>query len=429
MTYGIARFFAGGGTGTNYYMFHGGTNFARESMYLQTPSYDFDGLLDEYGLETTKYHALASLHHLLADHAAELLSQVPPAPQSLGDKQFAYTYAAASAAPLTFLCNDDDTAPAKVSFAGRNYELARQSVQILSGSQVVLDTARVETTITRRMERIATLGDFERAAEPLPAHRASTPLTAPEPIEQLRLTRDGSDYCWYSSTFTSTSPTVMLVLDGVADFVSVYVDGTLHATTPTPLVENRTLKDHKDFTQTFALTLPPGEHRLDLLCCAMGLIKGDWMLGFQNMTQERKGLFGRALLDGRVLTDWTMHPMLEGERALPTTFASGVAAAAPLWLRTTFARPDTAHPLALDLLGQTKGLIFLNGRCLSRYWLLEATIANPISPFPAMVPAGLGEPTQRYYHVPRSWLADENELVLFSELPGAGATVRLCERI
>ncbi len=434
MTYLLARFFAGGGTGANYYMFHGGTNFDRVSMYLQTATYDFDAPLDEYGLETTKYHALAKLHHLLAEHAPELLAQNPPAPLTLGEKQLAFTYAPSSPNPLTFLCNDEESAPAHITFAGESYDLAPYSVQILSGSRLLLDTAQLDPAhiITRHMEPLATLPPFEASPEPLPAHR-SAGLAAPEPLEQLRLTQDRSDYCWYSSTFTSTAPTTTLTLDGVADFVSVYVDGQLHATTATPLVENRTLQDHKDFTQTFTLRLPPGHHRLDLLCCALGLIKGDWMLGFKNMAEERKGLFGRALIDDQPLSNWTMHPMLQGELTPPSSWTHfdphNPSPWSPLWLRTTFPRPDTPHPLALDLLGQTKGLIFINGRCLSRYWLLTATIANPISPFPPMTPAGLGEPTQRYYHLPQSFLAPHNTLTLFSELPTPAPTIQLCRRI
>ncbi len=54
IAYNLMRFIGVGGTGVNYYMWHGGTNFAREAMYMQTTSYDFNAPLDEYGLPTTK---------------------------------------------------------------------------------------------------------------------------------------------------------------------------------------------------------------------------------------------------------------------------------------------------------------------------------------------------------------------------------------
>jgi hypothetical protein len=41
---------------------------------------------------------------------------------------------------------------------------------------------------------------------------------------------------------------------------------------------------------------------------------------------------------------------------------------------------------------------------------------------------GLGEPTQRYYHVPREWLTDRNTLVLFDEIGGDPSSVLLCLR-
>jgi hypothetical protein len=44
-----ARFIANGGTYNSYYMYHGGTNFARDAGYAITTSYDYDAQLNEYG--------------------------------------------------------------------------------------------------------------------------------------------------------------------------------------------------------------------------------------------------------------------------------------------------------------------------------------------------------------------------------------------
>jgi len=46
---GILDFISRGGSGFNYYPWHGGSNFGRNAMYLQTTSYDFFAPLDEYG--------------------------------------------------------------------------------------------------------------------------------------------------------------------------------------------------------------------------------------------------------------------------------------------------------------------------------------------------------------------------------------------
>src|SRR3954452_8447968 len=84
VAYATARFFAAGGAGVNYYMWHGGTNLGRDGMYLQATSYDFDAPLDEFGLETTKSRHLARLHGVLRDNADVLLHSPRPAATPLG---------------------------------------------------------------------------------------------------------------------------------------------------------------------------------------------------------------------------------------------------------------------------------------------------------------------------------------------------------
>jgi hypothetical protein len=73
IAYHLLRFLARGGSGWNYYMWHGGTNFGRTSMYLQTTRYDFDCPLDEAGRLTAKAHYLGRLHAELQAHAPFLL--------------------------------------------------------------------------------------------------------------------------------------------------------------------------------------------------------------------------------------------------------------------------------------------------------------------------------------------------------------------
>ncbi len=62
-----------GGSGVNYYMWHGGTNFGRNGMYLQTTSYGFDAPLNEWGEPTAKSHLLSDLHRVLRAHEETLL--------------------------------------------------------------------------------------------------------------------------------------------------------------------------------------------------------------------------------------------------------------------------------------------------------------------------------------------------------------------
>ncbi|MDQ3815156.1 MAG: beta-galactosidase [Armatimonadota bacterium] len=444
VAYAVARFFAAGGTGMNYYMWHGGTNFDREAMYLQTTSYDFNAPLDEFGLPTTKAHHLTRLHHILSNPAHGLLTAAPPKPRELGAQQVAYTYGGGPG--LTFLCNDDPTARAVARLEGQEYALPARSVSLISNGRVLMNTAEVvEASLVRRtIDPIAgALSSFSSWPEPLPHAWPETlrPATTwVEPIEQLKLTHDETDYCWYSTRLIVAPEHAgqgVLTLESVADVVHVFVDGQLRATTATPLKEERGPIDSDKFAQRFTLNLEAGEHDLSLLCCAIGLIKGDWMIGQQNMAEERKGLWGAVRWQGQeVAGPWTMRPGLVGEHYEIFATAGGLlswdsrnerAAGSPLrWWRAEFARPAGDAPLVVDLRGMNKGLAWLNGRCLGRYWLVPAADEAPSLWQKAIVHEGSGQPTQRYYHLPLEWLEERNVLVLFEELGSEPSVVQLC---
>jgi beta-galactosidase len=449
VAYGAARFVAGGGTGINYYMWHGGTNFGREAMFLQTTSYDYSAPLDEYGLVTTKSRHLGRLHRALLRHADELLAHEEQAPQPLGAAQSAYVYGG-----LVFLCNDDPEAAATVAYGGASYTLAPRSVQLLSGGAVVFNSALVfpEDVVGRVMRPgVASLSAWSQWSEPLPAARPDAPVRVASPVEQLQLTRDESDYCWYSASLTAASGgPAELTLTAAADYMYIYIDGALAAHGPSRLDENRSRTDDDletlmralemryegappsgnphSFRHTFTVDLTPGEHRLDILCAAVGMIKGDWQIGFANMADERKGLWGAVELNGAPLAGaWELRAFLAGERygiygpAAPLTpWAAAQPQTRPLtWLRATFARPVGDAPLALDLGSMGKGMAWLNGRCIGRYWLVPGD--QPHDPwFTGVVDVvDPGQPTQRYYHLPSAWLREENELVLLEEQGGA----------
>ncbi len=445
VAYGVARFFAGGGTGVNYYMWHGGTNFGRESMYLQTTSYDFDAPLDEYGMETRKSRHLAKLHKILADASGILLHLDSPEIRKIGNKASAFIYDGKSKGRLVFLCNDDTGVPASISFEGRTYELKPASVVIIRNNSPVLDTAVLEESklsCKARWTVKSVLSKFETWEEPIPDDGISCSVRSKTPVEQLSLTRDDTDYCWYTTTMEvkdGRQKKGFLSLKGVADYVYVFIDGQLMASTPVPLKENRVLENDEDFTQAFEFSLKPGRYRLQILCCALGLIKGDWMLGFKNMVKERKGLWGSTSWDGKLLKgDWTMFPGLQGERfrlydvfACQPEWSSKPRSkrACLRWWRTSFPRPKGNSPIALDLSSMGKGLAWINGICIGRYWLAKSVGRNPISPRDAFIDASFtGMPTQTLYHVPRDFVKDTNSLVIFEEQGGDPNKIRLMLR-
>lgn len=443
--YSVARFFAEGGAGVNYYMWHGGTNFGRESMYLQTTSYDYDAPLDEYGLPTTKSNHLAQLHHVLWQHADLLLEKTRVEPEKVGAKQSVYVFENGTDS-LTFLCNDDEQSPATISHLGQQYELPALSVLLLSKDRLLMNTARVApvSVVQRTAEPIEeALSPFEAWIEPLlndSPKGTVNPVKSEIPLEQLQFTHDETDYCWYQTKLNigpSEAGKGELVLEGVADLVHVFIDGELCATTQSPLMEQRGKPDEEGFHQTFHLELSPGTHELSLLCCALGLIKGEWMIGYENMVDERKGLWGKVRWKGRTLHDpWLIQPGLVGETCRLFTAAGALVSwnmesdndrgKTLRWWRTTFSRPEGLAPLTLDLSGMGKGLVWLNGQCLGRYWLTPSI--GDLNPVRTSVidEERVGEPTQRYYHIPTEWLQSENVLVLFEEIGGDPSSVRLC---
>jgi hypothetical protein len=161
------------------------------------------------------------------------------------------------------------------------------------------------------------------------------------------------------------------------------------------------------------------------------------MIGRQNMADEKKGFWGRALWNGEPLTGaWEMRPALVGERSgwfrgngSADWSADGAAAIdQPLrWWKATFDRPAGDEPLALDLGAMTKGIAWINGKCIGRYWLVAGTGETDPWLMPPVVNDRTGKPTQRYYHVPAEWLKPtDNLLVLFEEAGGDPTQIKLC---
>jgi hypothetical protein len=448
MGYALARFFAGGGAGMNYYMWHGGTNFGREAMYLQTTSYSFDAPLDDFGLVTTKYYHMSRLHHILADYADVLLGKDPPAPRQLGGKQTAWSYAGRKRR-LVFLCNDDEHNAATVSFENKSYRLAPFSV-ILLDDKVLMDTASLDGT--RKVLRSISpagraLSRFAVHSEPMPVQRLPA-IIVREPVEQLQFTKDESDYCWYSASLNigvKEAGEGILKLTAVADMVHVFVDNRLVATTRTPLAEDRVLfpkktgeplPENRTFVQTFNIKIPAGKHDLSILCCALGLIKGDWMLGMQNMALERKGLWGPVLWNGHPIRGpWMLRPGLVGEKSRLFDCAGQLAKWHPAtaksrrtplqWWKATFGKPTGKSPVVIDMGSMTKGILWLNGKCVGRYWDAPANGPNLLEGWPLYVTSS-DEPTQRYYHLSFEWLQKENTIVLFEEVGGDPSGIRIC---
>jgi len=450
IAYNVIRFFAAGGAGVNYYMWHGGTNFGREAMYMQTTSYDFDGPVDEFGHLSPKGRHLGKLHVTLAEHAELLLAAAPrvqvfePAKEKESlPRAAAYRFAQDGRA-LTLVFSSDNE-PRTVTVAGLSLVLPAESAAVVTerdGQARVAFESRYGKSAPGRGPSWAPAPvrlAFRQVVEPLPealpeAARRSVPL--PSPVSMLPYTNDQTDYGWYQTVIASRKArTAKLTLPMVRDFSLVYLNGKFIGTQPARLDEDRP----KHWKHEYDLPLKAGKNRLTVLVAAFGLIKGDWMIDAPQ-SEEKKGLVGEVLVDGKPeKLAWTLDVGLWGERVrlfcpqagqLAKWSAVTAGQAKRLrWFRAEFgALKPGVKGYALDVGKLHKGLIWLNGRCAGRYWQVPAAEASAEWQHKFIRLSGAGAPTQRYYHLPLEWLKERNTLVIFEETGVAPAGVKIVER-
>ncbi len=435
----ILKFVAHGGCGWNYYMWYAGTNFGRTAMYLQTTNYGFGAPLDEYGRITPGACLLGELHHVLRRNEAVLLE---------GERH-------QSGVRTTWRLGNESLM--------LDLEQTRAVLRD-GGGRVLFDTGapRHETrqAPSAGWRRLAALENWKVWPEPRPDTRVDEPVKSRDPVEQLQLTCDASDYCWYAARFeVKSAGPVMLEIPYGGDFLRVYIDGKQVATTELPLRECRgsTIAEvavgettvqgvavdpagsGPRYSSRFVFRARAGAHRLEILAASLGLIKGDWMVS-ASMETERKGIWAGVKLNGKPLCDWTMFPQLAGEQFGIPRCPAAVAWKMPrqpvalAWHRARFAIPARllrdGTDFRIDADGLGKGMLFVNGHALGRHWLIEArgfghdqfwveADKHSLTLGPA------GEPTQRYYRVPAFWLRKRNELIIFEEEACAMEQVRL----
>jgi beta-galactosidase len=181
-----------------------------------------------------------------------------------------------------------------------------------------------------------------------------------------------------------------LVIEDVRDYVQVYLHRTLVGTLDRRLNQDR-----------LAITVPPGGADLDLLVENSGRVNFSLPL-----RAERKGITKRVRLGDRELSSWDVYclPMASMPtpdwvltRPISTKGTTGHEEGpglldGPGFYRGTFNLTATGDTF-FDMRGWGKGVVWINGHALGRYWSIG--------------------PTQTLY-VPGPWLhRGSNEVVLF----------------
>ncbi len=148
----------------------------------------------------------------------------------------------------------------------------------------------------------------------------------------------------------------MLEASAVRDFGYVFVDGRRAGTL-----------DRRSSACAVALAPRKGPCRLDILVEPMGRIN------FGAEMADRKGLVAPVRLGGAALAGWQVFRLpLDGPMIAGLRFRDAAGWSGPAFWRAPF---DLERPgdTFLDMRSWGKGVVWVNGRCLGRYWNVGPT--------------------------------------------------------
>ncbi|XP_019177910.1 PREDICTED: beta-galactosidase 8-like isoform X2 [Ipomoea nil] len=449
IAFAVARFFQRGGTFQNYYMYHGGTNFGRSSggPFIIT-SYDYDAPLDEYGqIRQPKWGHLKDLHKAIKLCEAAMVA-TDPTITSLGSNLEASVYKTESGLCSAFLANIHTKSDATVTFNGNSYLLPAWSVSILPDCKnVALNTAKINSvaTIPRFVSQSskadtsgASLSGWSWVNEPV-GISSDKAFTKDGLVEQINTTADASDYLWYSLSieikgdepFLQDGSQAVLHVQSLGHALHVFINGKLAGSGK---------GGSKDARVSIDVPVSPvaGKNKIDLLSLTVGLqnygghfdLKGAGITGPVQLKDSKSG----SSID-LSSQKWTYQIGLKGEELSLFNGDSSLWMSKPalptnqplIWYKANFDAPGGDSPLAIDFTGMGKGVAWVNGQSIGRYWPTYTASnggctdsCNYRGPYNSdKCLRNCGKPSQTYYHVPRSWLKSSgNVLVVFEEVGG-----------
>ncbi|XP_010521248.1 PREDICTED: beta-galactosidase 10 [Tarenaya hassleriana] len=455
VAFSVARFFQKGGSVHNYYMYHGGTNFGRTAGGpFITTSYDYEAPIDEYGLPRfPKWGHLKELHRAikLSEH---MLLTGEHSNVSLGPSLEADVYTDSSGACAAFLSNTGNKTDMTVVFRNASYHLPAWSVSVLPDCKnVVFNTAKV-TSQTSKVEMLPEdlkqngKKDLEwQVFTEKPGLWGEADFVKNELVDHINATKDTTDYLWYTTSITVSetgrSPVLFIESKG----------HTLHAFMNKEFIGTGTGNGtHPTFKFKKSITLKRGRNDIDLLSMTVGLQNAgsfyEWV-GAGLTSVRIEGLNNSTLNLSE--SSWSYKLGVQGEHlglskpgnsgAVNWTLTTKPPKKQPLtWYKVLIDQPSGNEPVGLDMLGMGKGMAWLNGEEIGRYWPRKARKNYPNDEcvkecdyrgkfMPDKCLTGCGEPSQRWYHVPRSWFKPSgNELVIFEERGGDPTKIKLSRR-
>ncbi|WCJ42833.1 Beta-galactosidase [Euphorbia peplus] len=453
VAFAVARFFQFGGILQNYYMYHGGTNFGRTAGGpLIVTSYDYDAPLDEYGnLNQPKWGHLKNLHSAIKSGEKILTSNNSSATtQKLNDGWVELTTYTnnGTGERLCFLSNTN-TEDYNVDLKqDGTFSVPAWSVSILQGcNEEIFNTAKVNVQTSVMVKKLNKKDKPKKLSwmwlqeNITDALNGKGNLTANKLLEQKAVTSDESDYLWYIARIINNATTpkkLTLQVNFSGQSFYNFVNG---ASTGSQVGPNSTF--------TTPVTLKSGTNILSLLSITVGLpnygsfydeIPQGIAGGPVKLTDENN-----ATLYDLTSLQWTYKIALDGvKRRLfdPksrygkqfSTSGGLPVGKAMTWYKTTFVAPSGSEAVVLDLQGMGKGEAWINGQSIGRYWpkqMADSTgcqgtcdYRGKYDPDHSSCATNCANPSQRWYHVPRSFFnKKQNTLVLFEEIGGNPSSV------
>uniref|UniRef100_A0A2N9ILC6 Beta-galactosidase n=1 Tax=Fagus sylvatica TaxID=28930 RepID=A0A2N9ILC6_FAGSY len=455
LAYSVARFFQNGGVLNNYYMYHGGTNFGRTSggPYITT-SYDYNAPLDEYGnFNQPKWGHLKDLHAAIK-LGEKILTTGNRTEKQYGNNVYLTTYVNNNGSRFCFLSNSDGSKDANIDLQqDGKYLVPAWSVSILENcNKEVYNTAKVnaQTSIIVKRKQVA---DEDRPLSWVWAPelikdtlQGKGRFKANQLLEQKQTTVDSSDYLWYMTSVDMNN-------DAILSNVTLRVNTkghVLHAFVNHRFVGSQWGTNGKySFVFEKPVSLKPGTNIITLLSATVGLSNyGSFFdlvpVGIVGGPIELIGSDANANATAiRNLTSnqWLYKVGLNGEakqmyipnqnqnqkRWRAVSNNNVPVGRRMTWYKTTFKTPSGTDPVVLDLQGMGKGHAWVNGQSIGRFWPSFIADTNGCSDTcdyrggynGEKCVTNCGNPSQRWYHVPRSFFNNDiNTLILFEEIGG-----------
>jgi beta-galactosidase len=178
--------------------------------------------------------------------------------------------------------------------------------------------------------------------------KLSKPVQRPAPVSMEML---GQDYGFilYHTTIQGPRESSPLILQEVHDRAQIFVDGEYRG------VIDRNMKE-----SPINLEFDPGKHEIDILVENMGRVN------YGPQLHDHKGITHGVRLGNQFLYGWTIYslPLTNLKRLLYTDINKSTK---PAFYRGTFNVEEPADTF-LALPGWTKGVAWINGFNLGRYW-------------------------------------------------------------